>query len=107
MGSCPSAAEALLQRQDSDREVANAAARALAGVVVAAHGAANLEDSFGDRGFFGRNTARTCVYMRESERESCGKVFDKKQEFRIPGKVLRQLHTLPNRNAALYFLGKI
>ncbi len=72
MGSCPSAAEALLQRKDSDREVANAAARALAVVVVAAHGAANLEDSFGERGFFGRNTARTCVYdvyERERERE--------------------------------------
>lgn len=40
-------------------EVANAAGRALAGVVVAAHGAANLEDSFGERGFFGRKTART------------------------------------------------
>ena len=48
-----------LQWKDCDREVANAAGRALAGVVVAAHGAANLEDSFGERGFFGRKTART------------------------------------------------
>jgi len=33
-----------LEDQDCDREVANAAGRALAGVVVAAHGAANLEE---------------------------------------------------------------
>lgn len=41
----------------------------MAGVVVAAHGAANLEDSYGERGFFGRKTAPTCVYERERERE--------------------------------------
>lgn len=46
---------------------------------------------------------REHVYMRES----CGKVFAKKEEFRIPGKVVRQLRTLPNRNAALYFLGSL
>ena len=60
-----------LQWKDCDREVANAAGRALAGVVVAAHGAANLEDSFGEHGFFGRKTARTCVYERELWKGFC------------------------------------